>query len=396
MKSHNKLFIFCILVSLAASASVGFAQQAATAPEKSASVENANKPTTPLCPYLAQITDDEVNIRSGPGTNYYSCGKLNESKLVKKVADKFSWSQIVPPKGSFSWISKQYLAIDPNNPSVGTVTGDSVRVWAGSPDLKPIHSTRLQVKLNKGEKVSLMGEEQGGYYKIVPPPGAYLWVSTKFTKPIRPQGKVPLVAKPKTEAKPETKPVAAPPKVSVEAEKLKGYYILEKQIKEEQVKPMAQQNYTDIKKALTAIANNKEAGKAARYSEFTIKQIERFELALAASKEVKLQDEQLQQIQNRIDKARAKKLAVIQDLGRFEAIGQFQTSLIYGPEAELIRYRITDDAGKTVCYALPTGSASKMDLSKFVGRKVGLVGTIEPHPQTAGALVKFTEIAKLK
>ena len=396
MKSQSKLFIFCILVSLAVSASVGFAQQAATAPEKSASAEDANKPTTPPCPYLAQITDDEVNIRSGPGTNYYSCGKLNESKLVKKVADKFSWSQIVPPKGSFSWISKQYVAIDPNNPSVGTVTGDSVRVWAGSPDLKPIHSTRLQVKLNKGEKVSLMGEEQGGYYKIVPPPGAYLWVSTKFTKPIRPLGKVPLAAKLKPEAKPETKPVAAPPKVPVEAEKLKGYYILEKQIKEEQAKPMAQQNYTDIKKALTAIANNKEAGKAARYSEFTIKQIERFELALAASKEVKLQDEQLQQIQNRIDKARAKKLAVIQDLGRFEAIGQFQTSLIYGPEAELIRYRITDDAGKTVCYALPTGSASKMDLSKFVGRKVGLVGTIEPHPQTAGALVKFTEIAKLK
>ena len=63
-----------------------------------------------------------------------------------------------------------------------------------------------------------------------------------------------------------------------------------------------------------------------------------------------------------------------------------------------MRYRITDETDKTVCYAVPGESAAKMskaELDGFVGHKVGLVGTIEPHPPTAGALVQFTEIVKL-
>ena len=47
-----------------------------------------------------------------------------------------------------------------------------------------------------------------------------------------------------------------------------------------------------------------------------------------------------------------------------------------------------------VCYALPTGAASQMDLNGFVGQKVGLVGTIEPHLPTKKALVRFTAIVK--
>jgi hypothetical protein len=54
-----------------------------------------------------------------------------------------------------------------------------------------------------------------------------------------------------------------------------------------------------------------------------------------------------------------------------------------------------DNSNKTICYALPTGPASNMDLSKLVDSKVGLVGKIEPHLQTAGALVRFTEIAEV-
>ena len=110
------------------------------AQEGAISAEDVNEPVFPPFPYIAQITADNVNIRSGPGTNYYSCGKLYNANRAKVVARKFSWSQIVPPKGSFSWISKQYVEIDPNEPGSGIVTGDNVRVYAGSAHLKPIHS----------------------------------------------------------------------------------------------------------------------------------------------------------------------------------------------------------------------------------------------------------------
>jgi hypothetical protein len=77
-------------------------------------------------------------------------------------------------------------------------------------------------------------------------------------------------------------------------------------------------------------------------------------------------------------------------MGKFAIIGEFQTYQTYGPG----NYRIVNEAGKMICYALPAGTASQMDLTGFVGQKVGLVGTIEPHLSTKKALVRFTEIVK--
>jgi len=388
----------CLVVILTGSTSVVFAQKAAAAPEKSittTSKSNPNQAGAPSFPYVAEITGDNINIRSGPGTNYYTCGKLGKGDRIKVVDRQFSWSCIVPPPGSFSWISTQYVSIDPNNPSVGIVTGNSVRVWVGSDSLRPIYSTTCRLKLNKGEKVKLLGEQKDKYYKIAPPTGAYRWVSTKYTKVLGPIGEVP-VPPPVVVPAVSDSNVVVPTKISVESKKLKEYYALEKRIKAERAKPIEQQKYSEIKKALLKIADNKEAGKAARYSEFAIKQLKRYELAQEVAKVAKLQDADLQRAQERIEKALAAKLAEIEDLGRFAAIGQLQTSSVFGSEPALTHYRIINDSGKTVCYTLPTGPASKTDLSKLVGRKVGVVGTIEPYPETASALVRFTEIVKLK
>ncbi|UCF43561.1 MAG: SH3 domain-containing protein [Planctomycetota bacterium] len=134
MESRINFLIHLTIVCLITLASVGSAQEAA-----------------PSFPYVAEVTAENVNIRSGPGTNYYRCGQINRGDAVKVVASKHSWSHIVPPPGSFSWISKQYIHIDADNPTVGIVTGDAVRVYAGSERLKPIHRTTLLLKLKRGD-----------------------------------------------------------------------------------------------------------------------------------------------------------------------------------------------------------------------------------------------------
>jgi len=390
MKSQIRFFIIVILVC---SANTGFAQQAAIAPDQPALAGDDNTADTLPFPYVAEVTGDNIYIRSGHGTNYYDCGKLIKGDRIEVVSSKFSWSRIVPPAGSFSWISTQYVSIDPNKPNVGVVTGDDVLVYAGSDTVKPLYSTTKQLKLNKGDTVTLLGEEKDNYYKIAPPSGAYLWVSTQYTKPLGPVGQVVITTTTTAPpAEPNETAVVVPTNLTVEAEKLKEYYALQKQVKAERAKAVDQQNYANIKKALTEIAKNKEAGKAARYSQFTIKQIECYELALAVAKEVQLQNEQLNKTKERIEKARATRFEEYQDLGRFSAVGQLQTFETYGPG----HYRIIDDSGKTICYALPCDSASEMNLSKLVGMKVGLVGTIEPHQETESALVRFTDIARLK
>jgi uncharacterized protein YraI len=391
MRYRVNLVIVAILAGLAASS---FAQEANEPPKKIPSPNDVNAISSLSFPYAAEITGDDIYLRSGPGTNYYNCGKLRRGDKVQVVSARFSWSCIVPPAGSFSWISTQYVSIDSTNLGVGIVTGDNVRVYAGSDYVRPIHSTTLQLKLNRGDKIKPLGEEKENYYKIAPPTGAYLWVSSEYIKPLGPIGGTVEAAGLKFE--PNEIGVFVMRKGSGEDESLKVYYALEKQFQAERAKPIEQQNYASIKKAFSDIAANKEAGKAARYAEFMIKQIERCEFALVAGKEVQLQNEQLQTNQERIDKMRATRLAKLEDLGRFAVIGRLKTSSIFGSEPQLKHYRITDESDKIICYALPTGQASTTDLSKLIDHKVGLVGTVEAHLQMGKALVKFTEAVELK
>jgi outer membrane biosynthesis protein TonB len=386
MRSYVTLLILIIVAALV---SIGFAQQTPATPGGSKEVDATS------FPYTAEIIGDDVYVRSGPGTNFYQCGKLKKGEKVKVVDKQFSWSRIVPPAGSFSWISMQYVNISPGDPSAGIVNGDNVRVYAGSDFVKPLYSTSLQGKLSKGEKVKLLGEQMDDYYKIAPPPFAYLWVSTDFTKPVPEPVVTPAPPKPVTKVEPnEPAEVNAPAEVNeapaVPKTPLEKYRELKEKVAAERAKPADQQNYTDLKKALLEIVNDKEAGNAARYAQFVLSQIEGYEMALAVTKEVQLQNQQLEQVKAKIDKAKEARLAEVKDMGKFAVIGEFQTYQTYGPG----NYRIVDDEGKMICYALPTGPAAQLDLSSYVGQKVGLIGTIEPHLPTKKALVRFTQIVK--
>ena len=387
MRSYMSLFTIAVVAGLAC---VGLSRGAGA-------VEGAapEEIETPPFPYDAVITGDDVYIRSGPGTNFYHCGKFKKGDRVNVVARQFSWSRIAPPAGSFSWISMQYVKIDAANSAVGTVTGDNIRVYAGSDFVKPLYSTTLQDKLSTGDRVKLLGEQMDGYYKIAPPPEAYLWVSTNFTRPAPPPTEPPPVVSaveptPGVE-EPNESVAAAPPPVTPQSA-TERYRALKERVEAERAKPVDQQDYSSFTKELTAIAKDEGAGSAARYAQFVLQQIQGYELALAVGKEIRLQNEQLEKVKAGILKARTTRLAEVKDLGRFAVTGELQTYATFGPG----HYRIVDEAGKMVCYALPGDSAAKRDLSGLIGRKVGLVGTIEPHKPTAGALVRFTNIVELK
>jgi uncharacterized protein YgiM (DUF1202 family) len=398
MDSRKKLYITiaALITGLITFSCLGIEQEM----EQQAPAAESNPAAQPDFPYFAEIMGDNVYVRSGPGTNYYRCGKLGHGYIVKIVSATNVWSRILPPEGFFSWISKQYVAIDSSNPDMGVVTGDEVRVYAGSQYYEPIHSDRIQVHLNRSDKVMLLGEEMGDYYKIVPPSGAFFWVSTQYTKPItmpaaepQPAPQLPAVAEPEPAVEP-TPPSQAvvPTTIPADSQRLRQYYDAQGLIKAEFKKPLSEQNYSQPKKILDDLLAADDSDKAARYAKYSLGQIERYKLAAAVEQEINLQETELNQIYSRIDEVQSERLADFQDLGQFAVIGDLKTSNVYGPEQVMLHYIITDSDSKVICYALPTGGASHTDLSEFVGKKVGLIGQIEPHPQTAGALVKFTEI----
>jgi hypothetical protein len=103
--------------------------------------------------YVAEVIGNDVYIRSGPGTNFYQCGKLYAGDRVQVVRSEQTWSCIVPPPGCFSWIAMQYVSINPQNPTVGVLTGDNVGVYTGSDTQEAKYSTSKQVVLSRGQTV---------------------------------------------------------------------------------------------------------------------------------------------------------------------------------------------------------------------------------------------------
>lgn len=421
LRSRSVLLLLIVAVVFTGSTAVGQLPKTTSASE---STKTPDKTTAQTFPFMAEITGDNVYFRSGPGTNFYECGKLNKGDKVKVFSKQFSWYRIVPPPKSFAWISTKYVKPDPSDPTFGILTGDRVRVYAGSERVPPHYSTSLLGKLKKGDRVQLMGEQLDEYYKIVPPPSTYLWVSTYFTKPLPPEKKVPVAKKVEEQEKPEERvkplsPGEVPAVVKIDSSPdpsetiitavepsetepnitervtpstpLERYQALVKLIEAEKKKPIKEEDYTQIKKDLAEIANDKNADKVAVYAKKVIALVEAREFAISVIDQLKTQNEQLEKITAGIEKERDEKLNAVENMGKYAVTGTLQPFALYGKG----HYRIVDDSGKMLCYALPSVEMKQMDLSRFIGKKVGLKGTIQPHLPTKKAMVRFTEIVPL-
>ena len=140
------------------------------------------------------------------------------------------------------------------------------------------------------------------------------------------------------------------------------------------------------------IAANKDAGKVARYCEYVLNQVDRYELALTVHSQLALQNKQLEATQSRIDKARTTRLGQVKNTGRFAVVGILQNY-----ESGILKcYKIVNDSDRTICYARASTGAENADYSKLVGRKVGLVGEITPYLAMSSALIKFTHIEQIR
>lgn len=154
--------------------------------------------------FPAIVNSNAVYVRCGPADSYYPTLKLDKGAKVTVVGMKMDWLKIVPPEGSFCYISKAF--VDRNGDgSAGKVNKDAVNVRAGSllNSLKVVPLCQLSI----GMDVKILGV-QDEYYKIAPPEGkAFVYVNKQFLEP-DPAGKPePLVVVAKEEVKPPANPV---------------------------------------------------------------------------------------------------------------------------------------------------------------------------------------------
>jgi len=405
LSEKNSPFVLTVIITIMTALAIAQEQKNVPVIEPAAA---AKQPKNITFPYVAQVTGNNVAVRAGNGTLYYICSKLNTGQKVTVVGSEYGWSKILPPKGSFSWISKDFVKLEKGNDKIGTVTGDSVRIWAGSNDYDPLRSIGLQTKLNTGDIIQRIGPETSGYYKIVPPTGAYLWISTQFIKysgPVTKGKPQPSLEKPieKPTEKPTLKPIVPStadtqtqisPKSQTTSEfkRLNQCRQLSKLVEAQRKNAIEKQDYSKIKAQLEDIVKDPKAGKAKLYAEYLSNLVERFELAIIAKDALLKQDYELAEATKKIKEKLAAELENIPLESQFTVTGVVKLSRIFTADTGIQKYLVVADTGKVICYAVPADTRAENNLKKLINKKVTLAGEVIPNPHSAITLVKFNEI----
>ncbi|MHC5083057.1 MAG: SH3 domain-containing protein [Planctomycetota bacterium] len=413
--------------------------------------EVANKPPNAKYPFIAEVTGNDVYVRSGKGKAYYHCRKVQQGFQVTVAGEVFGWAKIIPPEGSYSWINKKYVDVADGAPTIGTINGDNIRVWAGSDYMGPTRSSSMQVKINDGEQVQLFPSqpETGDYYKIKPPTGAYLWISADFlkyaaqgdveeapdaapapsvpaepTKPVQPVVK-PVVKEPlppatesstptfqnltdtppvkpaepaAAEAPKPAEPAVEKPvvKVDKDSQALAACYEIGAKIDEELKKPLNEQDYSGYKKTLTKIAAGKETSKASTYAKILLERIQRYELAISVTDILKQQDKDLAETKERIQKAHKTQLKKIPAKAKYMFTGTLKQSHVYTEKTGRKRYMLLDANGKIQCYLIAASPAAESSMSQMLNTKVGINGASAAGVKSSVPLIAVNLVEAVK
>lgn len=365
--------------------------------------------------FIGQVNSENVHVRSGPGENHYPTLRLNKGAEVTVVGIKFDWLKVLPPEGSYSVISRDFVKLTEGT-KTGVVTATNVRVRAAGSvsNLK----TMIQCHLNPGDEVTILGEEDG-YYQIEPPADSYVFVNQKFVTPVRqinvkpiarqdrqpqrPQGTFvapPLPDADASVAGPTTQPVNAGDATAQKPTTQPVRWDLAKiETEFDRLEDLARNSAKmrlDEQPIRDLIAGYE--GLAAQQSlPLAMRQVTQVRLLTLRAK-LKSQDEYLatRKVQEQADRKladlRAQREAVEQrmigNVTVYTAVGTLQASTLQAGSGTL--YRLTDPAtGRTLCYVRGTKDPKFVT---FVDRFVGVKGELTNDPQLGMKVIPATEI----
>jgi uncharacterized protein YgiM (DUF1202 family) len=355
----------------------------------------------------AEINANDVYVRSGDSLNHYTIIKLKAGDRVTVVGERGEWYEILPPEGSFSLVSGDY--IDTTDDKTGIVNGANVRVRAGS--LLNENKYTVQALLNKGAEVTILGRNPDGFLRIKPPPGATLWINKSFaqvTNDARPAGaaspdavaptvepsnvasEVPIaepgaaIAGP-TAAKPNSKQTPSRTSTAASEAQHRKLSELDTALTKEFAKPVADRNFESfMAQYRTLIA---EAGDEF-IQQYAQRRLEELQTALEATSSIghwKKIEEIAETKRREYRTARAGIPEAAPAGPSIEAKGELRISALFPPGGTPERYRLVDPstAGeRTTAYVeIPAGSNIRVNdfLNKFVG-----VRALERRVQSGG------------
>lgn len=132
------------------------------------------------------VATTNVNVRSGPGTNYRKLGQLRTGQTVRQTGSTKGWAIVVWNKQK-AYVSSQYLR-PKTSESSGSATGRSSSAYTtANVNVRTGPGTGFPVVavLAKGSSVALTGKTASGYSEITHS-GHRRWVSTAYVTASKP------------------------------------------------------------------------------------------------------------------------------------------------------------------------------------------------------------------
>jgi len=336
------------------------APSAPAAPTLAPTFAPAPDATPKTFPYTAFINADAVNIRSGPGLYYYPLAILNSDMEVAVESEAGAFLAIRPPEGVYGLIKRVDLAMGMDG-KTATVAATSARVYAASNA-----ATRqwcVMGTLKQGDKVEVEGTAEGDMVRIAPPAGAHVYVASQFVTAGSSGSKnSDLLSKMRGE----------PPKADPLMEDLKKADGL---LAEEQKRPMGQRDFADAAAAFREIGEKTDKAWLKKIVRQRLGLLVQLEARQADYRRVNAIGEQLQKKLAEIEaESAAKETAAAREkqLARPEFVA---TGMIRPLESlESVDYPIKFKLVDPNNHPLVVLNSSTYDLSKFVGKVVGIRG----------------------
>ncbi len=354
--------------------------------------------------FSGTINSSAVYVRSGPGESYYPTLKLEKGDAVTVVGMKFDWLKIVPPPGSFCYISQAHVQRRGDG-SVGRVTKNDVLIKAGS----TLNAVKYMVlsKLDEGADVKILGEADE-YFKIAPPPGTFLFVNKQYVDPGKALSDTQPVAEAATEKTTDTaavdttstpdrgaadnhaavedsgqqtpstqqlaadtQPAATQAAMSAEA----AFEKLETEFQTATNQKLEEQPLDDLIKGYEPLAKSgKLAESMRRIAEFRLSVLKLRVAQRVQLDEARKADELVRQRRQAMGAEREELQQRIKESGIafYTAVGTLQTSSLQQGGETL--YRLTDPAnGRTIVYIRSNDSKLPAMLGQFIGVKGDVV-----------------------
>ena len=431
---YNRLHLLIAVVALGGGVCLGVGDVEADEAVAPVAAEAAGAEAgAPALPYLAKITGDNVNIRSGQAEIYPPVGQLNEGRRVIVKQELFKrWAKIYPTAECYSYIAKEYVALgdvvelaavvetpeltapaaddveiivaveegaadnaEAEAPSeepvvvaaepigkevvLGVVTANNVRVRAGA-EVAPAYSDEVQTKLNKGDVVKIIGQRDD-YFKIVCPPECYFYVSLDYIEKEGPAS-AELIAQMQQEIGGGVlaqEQATEPAKPSAEMMQRQEYNTLARSLETELRKPLAQRDFREIAARLDTLLAETESASIKARAEMLRRQLDRGQVAVTAFNELQQQDDELRVTLEEIDERLQLLVALNNPPEKTDEDivlkGKLARSAVFTEKGGEQRFLVLDDDNKITYYAV--SDRVGLNLNQWMGKKVSMVGRAE-------------------